>query len=171
MRAVVGPVKAGKTSALVGHARALAFAGRAPVILSPEVDTRSPLFTHCGVDAGDVVALVRKVGQGADYAAVTEGATDVLADEGQFLPPGIVEALARDPRPVTVYGIDMDYLGRGIGSMPEILSRAAAVQKLTARCDGCGAPARFSRRLTPQTEVVLVGEGIYSPRCAACFVA
>lgn len=70
---------------------------------------------------------------------------DVVAvDEVQFLDEGLlplVERLAQRGVRVILAGLDLDFRGEPFGLMPELLARAEFVEKLTAICPRCGAPA------------------------------
>lgn len=171
MRVVCGPMFAGKTRALKNSARAAIAAGLRVVILSPEADTRRPLYSHDGSSCEDLLPLVRKVGPTTDYDDTTRGADVVLCDEAQLFSPELVDKLSRDARRVEVFGVDMNFRGRGFFAMPELLARATSgIVKLVARCGVCGADAPYTCRLSGGEEEVLIGEAVYSPRCERCFV-
>src|SRR4029077_15114924 len=83
-------------------------------------------------------------------------------DEAQFFDPGLVElvsALADSGIRVIVAGLDLDYLRRPFGPMPQILALAEYVDKMHAVCMSCGAPAQYSQRMAGGTEQLQVGDG------------
>ena len=69
----------------------------------------------------------------------------------------------------------MDFRGEPFGIMPQLITRAEFVTKLTAVCVKCGAPATRTQRLVNQEPaaytdpIVLVGASeSYEPRCRHC---
>ena len=74
-----------------------------------------------------------------------------------------------------VAGLDKDFRGEPFGVLPELLTRAEFVTKLTAVCAKCGAPATRTQRLVDgspasfEDPIVLVGAvDHYEPRCRHC---
>ena len=72
-------------------------------------------------------------------------------------------------------GLDKDFRGEPFGVLPELLTRAEFVTKLTAVCAKCGAPATRTQRLVDghpasfEDPIVLVGAvDHYEPRCRHC---
>jgi len=63
----------------------------------------------------------------------------------------------------------MDYRGIPFGPMPTILAIAEKVDKISAICSRCGAPAAYTQRLTAAAEQVVVGAAeVYEARCRRC---
>ena len=95
-------------------------------------------------------------------------------DEAQFFDmdlPLICERLANEGVRVIIAGLDMDYLGKPFGPMPQLLSLAEYVTKVHAICQCCGNIAVFSYRKSTMTKQVLLGEkDVYEPRCRTCFL-
>ena len=99
-------------------------------------------------------------------------------DEVQFFDKDIVdvcEYLADKGLRVMVAGLDKDFRGEPFGVLPELLTRAEFVTKLTAVCAKCGAPATRTQRLVDgkpasfEDPIVLVGAvDHYEPRCRHC---
>lgn len=92
-------------------------------------------------------------------------------DEAQFFDDGLVEVverLARRGIRVVVAGLDMDFRGQPFGPMPQLLTIAEQVTKLSAICVVCGAPATRSQRISGDSDTVLVGaQDSYEARCRA----
>jgi thymidine kinase len=93
-------------------------------------------------------------------------------DEAQFFDAEIsmvCEQLALKGIRVIVAGLDMDYLGRPFGQMPNLLSIADYITKLHAICVKCGNIANVSYRKVTGGGQVLLGEmDVYEPRCRHC---
>ena len=96
----------------------------------------------------------------------------VFIDEAQFFDAEITmvcETLATRGIRVIVAGLDMDYLGKPFGQMPNLLAVADYITKLHAICMKCGNIAHVSFRKTANESQVLLGEkDTYEPRCRKC---
>lgn len=94
-------------------------------------------------------------------------------DEAQFFDEDIVnvcDQLANSGKRVIVAGLDMDYLGKPFGCMPQLMAIAEFVTKVHAICMVCGEVASHSYRLSDSNERVLLGEtDLYEARCRRCF--
>jgi thymidine kinase len=94
-------------------------------------------------------------------------------DEAQFFDNAILEvcnSLADNGKRVIVAGLDMDYLGKPFGCMPQLMSVAEYVTKVHAICVVCGDVASHSYRTSPSQKRVLLGEtDAYEARCRRCF--
>jgi thymidine kinase len=94
-------------------------------------------------------------------------------DEAQFFDAGmanVCETLALEGIRVIAAGLDMDYLGKPFGPMPELLAIADHVTKLHAICVKCGNIANFSyRKIAEDAQVALGERQMYEPRCRACY--
>ncbi|GAA5221478.1 thymidine kinase [Membranihabitans marinus] len=94
-------------------------------------------------------------------------------DEAQFFDDEIVDVvqdLALKGRRVIITGLDMDYMGKPFGSVPQLMAVAEYVTKLHAICKHCGSLATHSYRLIPSKIKILLGEkDQYEARCRLCF--
>ena len=78
--------------------------------------------------------------------------------------------ISRQVSGIEVVGIDMDYLGRPFGPIPNLLAIAEYITKVHAICPHCGNLATHSYRLTDETDTVVLGEkDKYEPRCRTCY--
>lgn len=78
---------------------------------------------------------------------------------------------------VIASGLDLDFRGEPFGAMPQLLTIAEKVDKVTAICLSCGQPATRTQRLLNghpapyDSEIVSIGSSDkYEPRCRACHV-
>lgn len=99
---------------------------------------------------------------------------DVIGiDEAQFFDQEIVyvcDTLAAQGVRVIVAGLDMDYLARPFGPMPDLMAIAEYVTKVHAICVVCGDHANHSYRTIEDESKILLGEKeSYEPRCRKCF--
>ena len=102
----------------------------------------------------------------------------VAIDEAQFFDdqlPYVCEHLAKKGKRVMIAGLDSDFRGEPFGIMPQLLTSAEFVTKLTAVCVQCGAPATRTQRLVNgkpakyDDPIILVGAAeSYEARCRHC---
>ncbi|MBK9593565.1 MAG: hypothetical protein IPO32_19390 [Crocinitomicaceae bacterium] len=80
------------------------------------------------------------------------------------------ETIASFGKTVVVAGLDLDYMGRPFGSMPQLMSIADEIIKLNSVCTFCSGRARFSHRISKDQGVVVLGEKEkYVPLCRSCY--
>lgn len=174
---ISGCMFAGKTEELIRRINVLSYAKKNIIVFKPKIDNRysdSEIVSHSGAK---VPCLVVEKAQ--DILKKIEADTEVVAiDEVQFFDKDIVEVceyLADKGTRVMVAGLDKDFRGESFGVMPELLTRAEFVTKLTAVCAKCGAPATRTQRLVNgkpagfEDPIVMVGaDESYEPRCRHC---
>ena len=174
---ISGCMFAGKTEELIRRINVLSYAKKNIIVFKPKIDNRysdSEIVSHSGAK---VPCLVVEKAQ--DILKKIEADTEVVAiDEVQFFDKDIVEVceyLADKGIRVMVAGLDKDFRGESFGLMPELLTRAEFVTKLTAVCAKCGAPATRTQRLVNgkpagfEDPIVMVGaDESYEPRCRHC---
>jgi thymidine kinase len=174
---IAGPMFSGKSEELIRRVRRALIARQRVLVFKPRLDNRyheSHVVSH---DGKQVAAI--PVESAAEMEAHLDPLPQVVAvDEAQFLDRGLlslVERLAVQGVRVILAGLDLDFRGEPFGLMPELLARAEFVEKLSAICPRCGAPATRTQRLVNgkparySDPVILVGaEEHYEPRCRAC---
>nr|GMD35277.1 thymidine kinase-like [Ipomoea batatas] len=174
---IIGPMFAGKTTALLRRVKYESNLGREVVMIKSSKDTRyavDAVVTHDGTKfpcwaLPDLSSFKQALGIEA-YEKV-----DVIGiDEAQFfgdLYDFCCEAADTDGKTVVVAGLDGDYLRRSFGSVLDIIPIAETVTKLTARCELCGRKAFFTYRKTEETETELIGGcDMYMPVCREHYV-
>ncbi len=182
LEVICGPMRCGKSAELIARLDRFDQTDYAYQVFKPDRDTRDGPFvvTRRGnlkipapfIDSADPTILFAQLG--AD--------TKVVAfDESQFFGPAylhVMENLRRQGRYLIVSGLDLDFKGEGFGIMPELMSRANKVTKLTAVCKHvdekgleCQAEATHTislldGKLAPyEAPIIHVGDEAYSPRC------
>ena len=94
-------------------------------------------------------------------------------DEAQFFDeglPDVCEQLANRGIRVIIAGLDMDFMARPFGPMPDLMAVAEFVTKVHAICTRCGNLAQYSFRKVPVDSQVLLGEkDVYEPLCRKCY--
>lgn len=172
---ITGCMFAGKTEELIRRIHILERTNNTVLVFKPAIDNRyskSKVVSHDGsaVEAIEVTSSLQILehlrGVNVDAIAI---------DEIQFFDDSIVhlcEHLADAGYQVIVNGLDKDFRGEPFGVMPNLLSRAEIVTKLTSICTVCKAPANRTQRLIDgqaasfDDPIVLVGASeAYEPRC------
>lgn len=146
---ISGCMFAGKTEELLRRVRVLSYGKQKIQLFKPSIDTRheeGKIVSHTGNSQESI--LVKKAKDILDY--IDEDSKIVAIDEVQFFDEDIVKVvdkLADSGIRVMVAGLDLDFRGEPFGVMPELITRAEFVVKLTAICSQCGAPATRTQRI------------------------
>lgn len=159
MEVICGSMFSGKTEELIRRLRRAEMAGQVVEIFKPKVDTR--------YDDEEVVShnqnKIRSTPVESSNEILLLGSTcDVVGiDEAQFFDNGIVDVankLANNGIRVVVAGLDMDFMGRPFGPMPNLMATAEYVTKVHAICRTTGNLANYSMRKSAGTDLVELGE-------------
>lgn len=174
---IIGPMFAGKTTALLRRIQAESTNGRRAAVIKSNKDTRygsDSIVTHDGARM-PCWALPELSVFRAKLGARAYDELDVIGiDEAQFfedLYEFCCNAADCDGKTVIVAGLDGDYLRRSFGSVIAVIPLADSVTKLTARCELCGQCAFFTLRKTGETQTELIGgANVYMPVCRQHYV-
>jgi thymidine kinase len=168
---ICGSMFSGKTEELIRRLKRAQFAKQKVEIFKPSVDNRYDevkVVSHEGkeIHSTPVPASSNILLLAADTAVVG-------IDEAQFFDdelPNVCRQLADRGVRVIVAGLDMDYLGKPFGQMPQLLAVADFITKLHAICVKCGNLASISYRKTADASQILLGAtDSYEPRCRKCY--
>ena len=174
---ICGFMFAGKTEELIRRINVLSYARKNILVFKPKIDDRystTEIASHAGSKVPCIV-----ISEAKEILDHVNYDTDVVAiDEVQFFDEDVVdicEYLADSGLRVMVAGLDKDFRGEPFGVLPDLLTRAEFVTKLTAVCAKCGAPATRTQRIINgkpasfNDPIVLVGaKEAYEPRCRHC---
>jgi thymidine kinase len=172
LEVICGCMFSGKTEELIRRLKRAKIANMKVRIFKPATDTRYDKVKIVSHDDNHIMS--QPVAKSDDILQELDGIEVVGIDEAQFFDDNIVnvchQLAARGVR-VIAAGLDMDYLGRPFGPMPQLLSQAEYVTKVHAICVRCGNLASYSFRKSAETGTVLLGEKQhYEPRCRACYL-
>ncbi len=167
---ICGSMFSGKTEELIRRLKRVKIANLKAEIFKPAIDVR---YDEVKIVSHDTNSIHSTPVQNANSILLMTQDVDVVGiDEAQFFDEEIAivcEQLALKGIRVIVAGLDMDYLGKPFGQMPNLLAVADYITKLHAICVRCGNIANISYRKTADAGQVLLGEkDIYEPRCRQC---
>ncbi len=167
---ICGSMFSGKTEELIRRLKRVKIANLKVEIFKPAIDTR---YDETKIVSHDTNAIISTPVESSQSILLLAQDVDVVGiDEAQFFDSEIAdvcEQLALRGIRVIVAGLDMDYMGKPFGQMPNLLSIADYITKLHAICMKCGNIANISYRKIATGGQVLLGEkDIYEPRCRHC---
>lgn len=168
---ICGSMFSGKTEELIRRLRRAQFANQKTEIFKPLLDTR---YDESAIVSHNANSIPSTPVEHASNILLYASQVEVIGiDEAQFFDEelvSVVQQLAARGSRVIVAGLDMDYLGKPFGPMPQLLSVAEYVTKVHAICMQCGDLASHSYRTSASDSKVLLGEkDSYEPRCRHCF--
>jgi len=171
LRVVCGPMFSGKTKTLIRVINEYSNADQSVMVFKPKFDNRYAENEVMSHDKESIKAVSIK---SPDEIFNFIETIDVIAiDEIQFFDDNIVDVcqtIAQMGKTVIVSGLDLDYKARPFGPMPKILAIADEIIKLNSICTFCSGHARFSHRITEESETVVLGEkDKYVPLCRTCY--
>lgn len=169
---ICGPMFSGKTEELIRRLRRAVIARQKVQVFKPAIDTR---YHETNITSHSAQSLEAVAVQSVEelHRMLRSDTQVVGIDEAQFFGRELVAfvvALAHLGVRVVIAGLDIDALERAFGPMPLLLAQADRVDKLTAVCVECTAPARHSHRISPGDHVVHVGAtDSYEALCRRCY--
>ena len=168
---ICGSMFSGKTEELIRRLKRAKIANLKVEIFKPTIDVRYDETQVVSHDANAIHST--PIDNSQKILLMIEDVDVVGIDEAQFFDDQIMhvcETLATRGIRVIVAGLDMDYMGKPFGQMPNLLATADYITKLHAICVKCGNIANISYRKTKETGQVLLGEkDVYEPRCRKCY--
>jgi thymidine kinase len=168
---ICGSMFSGKTEELLRRLKRAEFAKLNIAVFKPKIDKRYDTQKVVSHDENTTQAIA--VEGAKDILELTNNAQVVAIDEAQFFDTGLVDVcniLANTGVRVIIAGLDMDFLGKPFGVIPQILAIAEHITKVHAICVDCSAIANHSFRKTTDKNLVQIGEKEeYKPLCRNCF--
>ena len=149
----------GKTEELIRRLKRANFAKLRVEIFKPKIDTR---YSEEDVVSHDRTTIRSTPVESSGSILLMTSEVDVVGiDEAQFFDESIVDVanqLANNGIRVVIAGLDMDFLGRPFGPMPNLMATAEYVTKVHAICRRTGNLANYSMRTSAGKELVELGE-------------
>ncbi|MEE3928132.1 thymidine kinase [Mycoplasmopsis ciconiae] len=170
LEVITGPMFAGKSEELIKRIKTLSIAKMRILVLKPHFDNRFGIDNIVSRNGEKIKA--HNIKDSDDIYQVFDDSYDVVAiDEVHFFDEKIIQAIeymVNKNKRVIVSGLDMDFLKRPFGIMPQILSIADEVSKLKAVCVVCHSAAGYSFRKFESLELNVLGDKEYEARCRHC---
>jgi len=168
---ICGSMFSGKTEELLRRLKRAEFAKLNIAVFKPQVDKRYDTQRVVSHDENTIQAIA--IDSATNIFKLAEGAEVVAIDEAQFFDLELITVcteLANSGVRVIIAGLDMDFLGKPFGIMPELLAIAEHITKVHAICIDCCASANHSFRMTDDKNLIQIGEKEeYKPLCRNCF--
>ncbi|MPZ51695.1 MAG: thymidine kinase [Acidimicrobiia bacterium] len=169
---ICGPMFSGKSEELIRRVTRSRIA-RVPVqVFKPSLDDR--YSEEAVVSHSDLSAPATSVSSASALRKAVLDRTEVVGvDEAQFFDNelvSVVDDLADSGVQVVIAGLDLDYLRRPFGPLPDLCDHAEYVTKMLAVCHRCGGPALYTQRLVRSDDLVVIGAAeAYESRCRGCY--
>jgi thymidine kinase len=168
---ICGSMFSGKTEELIRRLKRARIARQKVEIFKPKFDTR---YDEINVVSHDSNFIHSTPVESSSRILLLANDVEVIGiDEAQFFDdelPQVCEMLANRGIRVIVAGLDMDYLGKPFGPIPDLMAMAEYVTKVHAICMKCGNLANHSHRTVGSDSRILLGEqDSYMALCRSCF--
>ena len=168
---ICGSMFSGKTEELIRRLKRAKIAKQKVEIFKPRIDVR---YDDVNVVSHDANFIHSTPVESSSQILLYANDVEVIGiDEAQFFDeglPSVCSELADRGIRIIVAGLDIDYLGKPFGCMPNLLAIAEYVTKVHAICMNCGDLAHYSHRIVEGSSRILLGEQeSYMPLCRACF--
>ncbi|OWR15545.1 thymidine kinase [Chryseobacterium sp. VAUSW3] len=159
MEVICGSMFSGKTEELIRRLRRAEMAGQNVEIFKPKLDTR---YAEEEVVSHNQNKIRSTPVESPSEILLLGSTCDVVGiDEAQFFDESVVEVantLANNGVRVVIAGLDMDFMGRPFGPIPNLMATAEYVTKVHAICKRTGNLAHYSMRTSASEDLVQLGE-------------
>ena len=156
---ICGSMFSGKTEELLRRVKRAKLAKQKIKIFKPKQDVR---YSKKKVTSHDNNSIKSKpINSPSKILEIAEKFDVIGIDEAQFFDESIVEVcnkLADSGKRVIVAGLDMDYMGKPFGPMPNLLAIAEYVTKVHAICTRSGKMASYTHRIAKSDKLILLGD-------------
>ena len=156
---ICGSMFSGKTEELLRRVKRAKLAKQKIKIFKPKQDIR---YSKKKVTSHDNNSIKSKpINSPLKILEIAEKFDVIGIDEAQFFDESIVEVcnkLADSGKRVIVAGLDMDYMGKPFGPMPNLLAIAEYVTKVHAICTRSGKMASYTHRIAKSDKLILLGD-------------
>jgi thymidine kinase len=174
---ICGPMFSGKSSMLINYERRLNIAKKNYLTVNHTFDNR---YVKDGIATHDKVISKGKnhltcSNVSEIYSKIKElkDIDTIIIDEAQFFNDisQTVNNLAFEGYNIICAGLNSDYAMKPFKAMSDLFAIADKIIHLQSTCVKCGSEAPFTKRLTKDTDVIVIGESdVYEPRCRKCML-
>jgi thymidine kinase len=168
----LGPMFSGKTTQLIQTYKKYAYIGKQVVVVNYAEDRRyhdTMLSTHDKI----MIPCIQSHSL-VDIRDRLTAADVIIINEGQFfgdLYKIVLELVDLYRKSVYICGLDGDFQRKPFGKILDLIPHCDKITKLNALCAICkdGTPAIFSKRISSESEQVVIGSDNYMPLCRSCY--
>jgi thymidine kinase len=174
IRLYLGPMCSGKTSTLLEIYNTETAGGKRCIMITPDIDTRTKtgIWTHDKKTFDGEVIWTNNILNGRVLQEVVNYDI-ILINEGQFIEDiyaGALVLVEEMGKSLIIGGLDGDFERKPFENLSRIIPLCDTIEKLHARCEVCGKPAPFSKKLGgSKNKVEIGGKNLYEPRCREHF--
>jgi thymidine kinase len=94
----------------------------------------------------------------------------IYINEAQFFPDLLDFVKRWEEKDIYLFGLDGDFQRNPIGQILHVIPLCDKVQKLNGFCSRCKSRSIFSKRITADTQQILLDETAYIPLCRNCYL-
>jgi len=171
---ILGPMKSGKTTKLIEIYKQYNYCNIKVCVINHIYDIR---YSNCEVVSHDNLKIpcimVDTIEQAYNDNNSFQDFQVILINEAQFFQDlyTYVLKMLNNNKIIYISGLDGDYKKSKIGQIIDLIPHANNVSKIHSLCGICknGNKAIFSKRITNQTEQVVIGVDNYIPVCRKCY--
>lgn len=170
IQVIFGPMFSGKTTELMRRMKRYQIANYRCLVVKYAKDVRYDIHGIATHDRQTLPAVA--VTELKELQQQTESVDIIGIDEGQFFPDVVsfCDQMANKGKTVIVAALDGTFQRKGFGDILNLVPLAEDVIKLSAVCMTCNSDGHFTKRMTADTSVeVIGGADIYQAVCRDCF--
>jgi len=156
----LGPMYAGKTTKLLSVYREK---GGQILDYADTNETKGIMKNHNG-DPAPCIHLSK-------LSSYTGNASILYINEAQFFPDLLDFVKRNEDKTLYLFGLDGDFQRNPMGQLLDVIPLCDTVEKLKGSCQRCSDASLFSKRITTDTQQVLLDETAYVPLCRKCYVS
>jgi len=161
----LGPMYAGKTTKLLSLYREK---GGQILDYSEVHDTNgrvtNGIMTNHNGDPAPCIHLSRLFSYTGDVSIL-------YINEAQFFPDLLDFVKRNEDKTLYLFGLDGDFQRNPMGKILQVIPLCDTVEKLKGKCQRCSDTSLFSKRITTDTQQVLLDETAYVPLCRTCYLS
>jgi thymidine kinase len=94
----------------------------------------------------------------------------IYINEAQFFPDLLDFVKRWEEKNIYIFGLDGDFQRNPMGQILQIIPLCDKVEKLNGNCSKCKSASIFSKRITQDTQQILLDETAYIPLCRNCYL-
>ena len=171
----IGPMFSGKTTWLIEKYKAYTYIGKKVLVINYSEDKRYSTTMLSSHDRIEIPCVFSGLIMDYDLWKTVEESDVILINEGQFfsdLVPAVRDMVDTMNKHVFISGLDGDFRREKFGDILSLIPICDKVEKLSALCAFCknGTPAIFSKRITEESNQVVIGSDNYKPLCRNCYL-